>query len=630
MRMNRTCDFLKRFARNRLAAFGLGLLAVIVVLSLIVPWLPLADPNATNLSARLQGPFTAGHLLGTDQLGRDILSRIVWGTRVSLAVGLLATFVAALVGSTIGIIAGYYGRLTDNLLMRGIDIIMAFPYMLSALAIVAILGPGLMNALIAISVVNIPFFARNVRGATVGLVELEYVDAALVCGRSNVMIIIRELLPNVVPVIIITISTTVGWMILETAGLSFLGLGAQPPQADLGSMLGEGRKMLLTAPHVSTIPGIAILLIVISINLMGDGLRDVLDPRLKGGSLASPAASTKVARSSGDETTVSDSESPLLEVDRLSTWFRVDAEDYRAVDEVSFRLQRGESLGIMGESGSGKSVTALSLMKLVATPPGEIISGRVQFDGQEIVAADLNLLQMLRGNRVAYIFQNPLTSLNPLLTVGEQLVETISKHQRCSTREALQKAEDILRKVQIPSARSRLTTYPHELSGGMRQRVSIAMALVNHPEVIIADEPTTALDVTIQAQILKLMQELQQEYGLSLIFISHDFGVISEICDRVLVMYAGQIVEAATVEQLYRAPLHPYTQRLMACVPRIGDTDQELAAISGLPPSVNRLPRGCYFADRCDQVLEACRREPVDLREFAEGRAARCIRVGEF
>ena len=247
--------FWRLLLNNRLAAGGLAVLGVILLLALAAPVLPLPDPDITDPADRLLPVLAAGHPLGTDALGRDILSRLIWGARVSLAVGLSATLIAAFFGSLIGLVAGYAGGRADNILMRLIDTIMAFPYILLALAIVAVLGPGLLNALYAIAVVNIPFFARNIRGVTRGLSRREFVDAARLSGKSNALILFGEVLPNVMPVIVITMSTTIGWMILETAGLSFLGLGAQPPQADLGSMLGEGRKILFTSPHVSIIPG---------------------------------------------------------------------------------------------------------------------------------------------------------------------------------------------------------------------------------------------------------------------------------------------------------------------------------------------------------------------------------------
>lgn len=626
--MDAVKHFFTQFMRNRLATVGLVMLIFAFGLSFLAPFLPLPDPNVTDLAARLKEPFSPGHFLGTDQLGRDILSRVLWGTRVSIAVGLVATAVASFIGSTIGLVAGYYGRMTDNILMRAIDMLMAFPYMLLALAIVAILGPGLMNALLAIAIVNIPFFARNVRGAVISLVRLDYVDAAKLGGLSNTRIILSELLPNVLPVIIITISTTIGWMILETAGLSFLGLGAQPPQADLGSMLGDGRKMVIIAPHVATIPGLVILFIVTGLNLAGDGLRDVLDPKLKSGALVSPAAKTAVADGAADKVEKSKDRDAVLVVDDLRTWFLIGKEKYKAVNDVGIKLKKGECLGVMGESGSGKSVTALSILGLVPTPPGKIMVGSIRFNEKELCGAGLNDLQKIRGNRIAYIFQNPLTTLNPLLKIGEQLAETVRMHQGVSNAEAMETAEKLLKDVQIPDAKGRLGAYPHELSGGMRQRVVIAMALANNPDIIIADEPTTALDVTIQAQILRLMNALREKYGLSVLFISHDFGVISEICDRVMVMYAGQVVETGTVQEIYESPLHPYTRRLLACVPRVGEPDQQVDAISGLPPAVNQLPVGCAFAQRCDIPSDECRQNDIQLFNMGPGRVARCLKSG--
>ncbi|MCP4376921.1 MAG: dipeptide/oligopeptide/nickel ABC transporter permease/ATP-binding protein, partial [bacterium] len=565
-----------RLRKNTLAVIGLVIVAVIAVVSLLAPLLPLADPDATDLENRLLPPFNSGHVLGTDHLGRDMLSRLIWGTRVSLLVGLLATFVAAVVGSFLGIVAGFYGKWVDNILMRGIDMLMAFPYMLLALAIVATLGPGLMNALFAIAIVNIPFFARNVRGVTVGQVSRDYIDAARLNGQSDSAILFSELLPNVMPVIIITISTTIGWMILETAGLSFLGLGAQPPQADLGSMLGEGRKMLITAPHEATLPGLVILFLVIGINLLGDGLRDILDPRLKSGTFMRPQARTAIHSQTLDEAEESVTQTkgaPILKVLKLSTWFRLGRETYKAVNGVGFEMVSGECLGIVGESGSGKSVTALTLLGLVASPPGEITSGSIHYRGENLLKASLDSLQHLRGNRIAYVFQNPLTTLNPLLTVGEQIRESLKCHQTLSGTDMQQKVVELLKQVQIPNAKERARAYPHELSGGMRQRVGIAMALANDPEIIIADEPTTALDVTIQAQFLELLNELRRERGLSLIFITHDFGVVSEVCDRVMVMYAGKVVETGSTMDVINSPLHPYTRRLIDCVPRLGHPD---------------------------------------------------------
>jgi len=622
----------KLLARNHLALLGAVILAGVIIVALITPWLPLTDPDATDPANRLLRPLTDGHFLGTDHLGRDLLSRLLWGTRVSLAVGISASLFAAVFGSAIGIISGYFGGRTDNVLMRGIDMVMAFPYILLALAIVAALGPGLMNALYAIAVVNIPFFARNIRGVTVGIAHREFVDAARLSGKGHIRILLSEILPNVMPVIVITMSTTVGWMILETAGLSFLGLGAQPPQADLGSMLGEGRKLITTALHLSAIPGGMIFLLVMSINLLGDGIRDVLDPRLKSGALARPAPVTRIDRSNtmtnekGAGANTKTGTGPILAVEDLRTEFVLGDDVYKAVGGVSFSVGRNECVGLVGESGSGKSVTALSLLGLVASPPGTIVGGRVMLDGRDVFDMRESEIRTIRGGRAAYVFQDPLSTLHPLFSVGDQLVEAIRAHNRVSYKDAWAKAVSLLRMVRIPNPEQRADSYPHQLSGGMRQRVGIAMALANEPELIIADEPTTALDVTVQAQILKLMNNLRTEHGTSVLFITHDFGVVSEICDRVAVMYAGQIVEMGTTQQVLQQPAHPYTKRLIDCVPRLGEAKRDVAAIPGLPPAVNNLPAGCAFAERCDRADDTCRAGAVALDDLGAGHAVRCLK----
>lgn len=436
-------NFLRLLFRNRLAGLGAITLGLILLLVPITPLLPLPDPNATATADRFLRPFSEGHLLGTDHLGRDILARLLHGTRVSLAIGLVSAFLAAFFGSAIGIIAGYFGGRTDNLIMRLIDMLMAFPYILLALAIVA--------------AVNVPFFARNIRGITVSLAGREFIDAARLAGLGHTRIITSELLPNVLPVIVIGISTTVGWMILETAGLSFLGLGSQPPNADLGSMLGEARAALITAPHTSIVPGIMIFLIVMSINLLGDGVRDALDPRLKSGALSRPRAMTLVDRKG--PVPVADQKG-LLNIQSLETQFHVGPRIYRAVNQVSLHLNPGECLGIIGESGSGKSVTALSVMGLVASPPGVTTGGAVRYGGEDLLDASYESLRSKRGDNVAYIFQDPLATLHPLYKIGDQLVEAIQSHHRTPTREARAKALELLKAVASPMPKSDLTPIP--------------------------------------------------------------------------------------------------------------------------------------------------------------------------
>ncbi|KGF67285.1 peptide ABC transporter permease [Hoeflea sp. BAL378] len=609
---------------NRLATAGLAIFALIVLTALLAPLLPLPDPDVTAPADRLLRPLSEGHLLGTDALGRDILSRLVWGSRVSLAVGISATLIAAFFGSLIGLVAGYAGGRVDTLLMRGIDMVMAFPYILLALAIVAVLGPGLLNALYAIAVVNIPFFARNIRGIALGLSRREFVDAARLSGKSHAQILFIEVLPNVLPVIIITMSTTVGWMILETAGLSFLGLGAQPPQADLGSMLGDGRKILFTAPHVSIIPGLMIFALVMSINLIGDGVRDVLDPRLKSGALTRPVARTAVMRDHAPGKFLP-SPGAVLDVRGLRTEFHFGREIFHAVGGVDMRLGQGECLGIVGESGSGKSVAAMSIMGLVPTPPGRITQGVALLDGEDLFSVSDERVRQLRGSAVSHVFQDPLSTLHPLFTIGDQLIEAIQAHQPLGKARATEKAAELLKLVRIPNPAERLKAYPHELSGGMRQRVCIAMALAGDARIIIADEPTTALDVTVQAQVLSLLDALRRENNTGILFITHDFGVVSAICDRVAVMYAGQFVETGTTAEILSSPAHPYTAKLIDCVPVLGQPERRLDAIEGRPPVVNDLPVGCRFAPRCPRAREDCRTGPIPLTRFGAGREVRCI-----
>lgn len=552
---------------NRLAAFGLLLLAVTLLSALIAPLLPLPDPDATDLLQRLAPPLTPGHLLGTDALGRDMLSRLLWGTRVSVAVGLCATLLAALCGTLIGLIAGYTAGRTDTILMRLIDMIMAFPYILLALAIVAVLGPGLLNALYAIALVNIPFFARNVRGLTLGLRGRDFIQAAQLSGKNHPQILLTEVLPNVLPLIVVTLSTTVGWMILETAGLSFLGLGTQPPDADLGSMLGQGRNQLFIAPHVALVPGVMIFVLVIAFNLLGDGIRDLLDPRLKSGALLRSQAMTRVQRAAVPPRKAPEA---LLEVVDLQVAFHRGSHPVPTVKGVSFHLQAGECLGLIGESGSGKSVSALAIMGLVSSPPGVITGGSIWLGDEELLALSPTNMQQRRGVRVSYIFQDPLTSLHPQMRVGQQLVEAIQCHQPLSNSAARAKAIALLEDTGIQQAAQRFDAWPHQLSGGQRQRVGIAIALANDPQVIIADEPTTALDVTVQARILALLNDLRHRRGLALLFITHDFAVVSEMCDRVAVMRQGEIVEQGPATHVLQNPQHAYTQRLIASVPQRG------------------------------------------------------------
>ena len=318
---------------------------------------------------------------------------------------------------------------------------------------------------------------------------------------------------------------------------------------------------------------------------------------------------------------------PLLEVTDLRTNFHTRTGICRAVHDVSFTLEKGETLGIVGESGSGKSVTCYSLMGLVPQPPGRIESGSAMFDGVDLLHCPPQTARSIHGKRVAMIFQDPMTSLNPYLRIGDQLIEPLLIHEKTSKAAARARSREMLEAVGIHDAAARMDRYPHEFSGGMRQRVMIAMALITRPELLIADEPTTALDVTVQAQILELIKRFQRELGMAVIFITHDLAVVSGLCDRVLVMYAGRIVESADVRAIFRQPRHPYTRALQRSIPSTQPKGAELYTIPGLPPDLSQPVVGCPFAPRCEFAVDRCRREDPVLRNVAPGRTSACLRV---
>ncbi len=313
----------------------------------------------------------------------------------------------------------------------------------------------------------------------------------------------------------------------------------------------------------------------------------------------------------------------LLDVKNLCTYFYTDEGTVYALDDVSFTVDKGETLGIVGESGSGKSVTALSIMRLIQSPPGKIVNGEILFEGENLLLKDKHEMRKVRGNDIAMIFQEPMTSLNPVFTVGNQIMESIRLHQGLNKKDAKERAIEMLKLVNMPEPEKRISQYPHELSGGMRQRVMIAMALSCNPKLLICDEPTTALDVTVQAQILELINELKRKLNTSVMMITHDLGVIAEVSDNVMVMYAGKMMEYSNVKDIFSKPLHPYTSALLDSIPVIGSDKERLHVIKGMVPSLSRRPEGCLFNPRCKYAKDICKKErpePVDI----DGRKVRC------
>jgi oligopeptide transport system ATP-binding protein len=317
---------------------------------------------------------------------------------------------------------------------------------------------------------------------------------------------------------------------------------------------------------------------------------------------------------------------PLLEVNNLRTSFHTRHGIVRAVNDVSFALEKGDTLGIVGESGSGKSVTCYSLMRLIPQPPGRIEGGSAMFDGVDLLKASSRQLSKIRGKRISMIFQDPMTSLNPYMRISEQLIEPLLIHEKISRDDAIKRGIAALEEVGVPDAAKRIRSYPHEFSGGMRQRVMIAMALITKPELLIADEPTTALDVTVQAQILDLVKKMQRELGMAVIWITHDLGVVAGFCRRVQVMYAGRIVERATADELFEHTAHPYTRALQKSIPALQPKGAALYTIPGMPPDVSRKIEGCPFVPRCEFAQEQCQ-QPVELKDISPNHATACVRV---
>ncbi len=323
-------------------------------------------------------------------------------------------------------------------------------------------------------------------------------------------------------------------------------------------------------------------------------------------------------------------EEVLLKVTDLATHFHTEEGVVKAVDGVDFEVRRGEVVGVVGESGCGKSMTSMSILRLVPKPQGKIVRGQLIFAGKDLLSLSEEEMRKIRGNRIALISQDPMTSLNPVLTVGEQIMEAIQLHQGLDKKAAKDKAILMLKKVGIPSPEKRVDEYPHQFSGGMRQRAIIAMALSCEPELLIADEPTTALDVTIQAQILDLMREIKEKENAGILFITHDLGVVAEMCDHVCVMYAGKVVEATDVVSLFKTPSHPYTVGLLKSIPRLDDVKDRLEPIDGQPPSLSKLPKGCSFAARCPEAEDICRQQEPELKQVGVNHYARCLKREEW
>jgi len=612
------------------ALIALGALGLVAVLA---PWIAPYDPDAVDFTGRLATPSTA-HWLGTDDLGRDLLSRLCFGARVSLRASFQVVLTALSLALPIGLLAGYLGGRTDDLLMRLMDAVLSFPPLILAIAVAGILGPGLTNLMIAISVLFVPGFARVIRAQTLAVRQETFIEASIAAGTRTRDILVRRVLPNVASPLIVQASLALGVALLAEAGLSFLGLGLQPPAASWGSMLRRAHEFIFTDPWLMLPPGLAIASTVLAFNTVGDGLRDALGIATSSRRRASGALGltpTLSPRSPDSPAQAVPAAETLLRVSGLTIELATGVGPVKVVEDLDLTLASGEILGLVGESGAGKTMTALGIMRLIPPGFGHVAGGSVLFEGRDLLALPFSEIRRVRGAEIAMIFQDPMSSLNPVYSIGDQIAEAVMLHERAPRVVARRRALEMLDRVGIPEARRRMDDYPHQFSGGMRQRAMLAMALCCQPKLLIADEPTTALDVTIQAQILDLLRSLQREFGLAVLFVTHDLGVVADICDRVCVMYAGQLVEEGRLDPFFEHPRHPYSEGLLAAMPRMSARDAPLYAIPGQVPPAGAAHPGCRFLPRCRHAQPQCRVDAVELSSSSHGAGrVRCVRHGEL
>ena len=591
---------------------GFGLVFLFVFVAIFAPWLAPYDFNADRAGGVVfgtqQGP-SADHWFGTTVGGTDVLSRVIYGARTAVEVIVLAVVLSGVVGVPLGLVSGYLGGWLDRVLVLVMDALYAFPSLLLAIVVSIVLSGGNSSALggilaaaISITVVFVPQYYRVIRNATLSVKAEPYVDAAKVVGVRTPRILRKHIFSNVSSSLPVIGTLNASEAILTLAGLGFLGFGIEPSAAaewgyDLNKALPDASSGIW---WTGVFPGLAIVLIVLGATLVGESLNDILNPLLRTrGADTSEADQAEIeqefaevtadtapvtpvttpvepvetalstsSRGGGSSTGESEKRVAALSLTDLAVSFRTDAGQVRAVKGISFDVAPGEVVAVVGESGSGKSVSSRAVLGLL--PSTAEVSGSARLGDRDLLGLSNRALQPLRGDRVSMVFQEPATALNPVYTVGWQIIEGLQAHRKISKKAARARAVELLEMVGMPDPAERVNYYPHQLSGGQKQRVVIAMAIACEPDVIIADEPTTALDVTVQAAILELLLSLRDRLGTAIVLITHNMGVVADMADRVVVMYRGSIVEQAPARQLFASPAHPYTRALLDAVPHLG------------------------------------------------------------
>jgi peptide/nickel transport system permease protein len=620
----------RRLLKRPAAVVSMVWLALIAIVAIVAPIaLPhIADQSAGNVFKVLQGPSWQ-HPLGTDSVGRDVLERLLVGTRVTI-IGVVEAVVATLaIGVPAGLAAGYLGGRTDRAVGWLTDLTLSLPGIAVVLVVLSIFPESMLAGMVTLGVILSPFTTRVVRSATLPIREERYIAAAQVAGLSRPYIMVRHVLSRIVGVVIVLASIYAATALVTQTGLAYLGLLVPLPAPSWGGMVGDGISAITNQPWLIWPPGVAMTLTVVAFGLLGDAVRDATAERWSSSQIHRPSkgraaprlgALTAAPVEAPGSSSVTDS---LLSVQNLTVTFPSQG-SVRVIDDVSFEIGAGETVGLVGESGCGKTVTAMSLIRMLPGG-GEITAGRIVFDGRDLASLSEGELQRVRGSKIGLISQEPMVSLNPAFRVGWQLALSLRTHHGISRRKAHAAAIELLRSVRLPEPELVARRYPHELSGGMAQRVAIARALAGEPKLLIADEPTTALDVTVQAEILELLRDLQRERGMAILLVTHDWGVVADLCDRAVVMYAGQVVERGELKPLFRQPLHPYTRALLVSDPHNAPGRDRLPFIPGGVPKPGAWPRGCHFHPRCSYASAACHEQPISLECPVSGRETRCI-----
>ncbi|MFF5985114.1 dipeptide/oligopeptide/nickel ABC transporter permease/ATP-binding protein [Streptomyces olindensis] len=639
--------------RDRFATAAALVLLLVALGAVLGPLLAGELATRQNLRAPGRPPFSLEHgwafVLGSDSLGRPVAARLLAAAGTTLAVAVPAVLCSLVIGSVWGMWAGYHGGWRENVSLRVADVILSFPSLLLAVVVLYVFSPSAASLVLVLAVARIPVYLRTARAEAAELRSRLFMDAARTFGTGGWAAIRRHVAPSVLPTLLTVAALDFCFVMLAESSLSFLGIGIQPPDVSWGLMVAQGRQELQSAWWIALFPGLAIVVTTVSATVLASWARLTTDPgqrwreglrrRSRGArgdrrrSATADAATDEEreeersvpgsAAGSGARPAGEGTEAGVLVVDDLSVDVHTPAGPVHVVRRVSFAVRSGETLALLGESGCGKSMTAHAVAGLL-DPVAEVVGGHVHLDGVDLLALGARARRRLAGPGLAMVFQDALSALNPVHTVGAQLAEPFRIHEGLSRRAARARAVELMERVGIPEARSRADAYPHQFSGGMRQRLLIATAVALRPKVLIADEPTTALDVTVQAQIMDLLGELRAEQRTALVLITHDLGLAAEHADRVAVMYAGTVVETGPVAEVFGRPHHPYTRGLLASVPAEQHRGARLASIPGSPPEPGAVPAGCAFRTRCPMARERCATHRPALTGTGAGRAAAC------